>query len=67
MIESAGRLIAFKERSRLHGITVGDEAEGADAGVAAVYPGEPAIVPGLWMKEPVWYSLRVDEIISSWK
>lgn len=43
--ESAGRFIAFKERSQLHGITVGDEAEGADAGLAAIYPGEPVRVP----------------------
>lgn len=40
--ESAGRFIAFKPA---HGITVGDEAEGADAGLATIYPGEPVRVP----------------------
>lgn len=67
LTESAGRFRAFKERSQLRGVTVGDEAEGADAGLAAIYPGEPVRVPRPWMKEVVWRSLRADEIIFPWK
>lgn len=50
LTESAGRFRAFKERSQLRGVTVGDEAEGADAGLAAIYPGEPVRVPRPWMR-----------------
>lgn len=63
LTESAGRFRAFKERSQVRGVTVGDEAEGADAGLTAIYPGEPVRVPRPQMKEAVRCSLCVDEII----